>query len=336
MTPLSFPLLHNVFPITNTECYSKWPSWGYYRAPRLQKVHRYDPVVFNYPEGDTTLKTKDYSLDYYNLLKKQPPELRENVRKGLLAANKNRLTIRPVDKRDHYIKRCVGIPGDTIQVKAGILYVNGKESPKIAGVQHEYQLIPNPNKHIIASNIAERYNCTVAGTEPNGNLRLFTNVDEAARMKAEMTDLLSDVKLYHEDEGVINFGLGGFKFPYNHELYKWNDDFYGPIWIPKKGTTVQLSMNNIELYMRIITAYEGNTLEIKDSQFFINGKPTTEYTFKMDYYWMMGDNRHNSADSRSWGFVPDDHIVGKPLFVWLSIGDKGIRWNRMFMSATKK
>ena len=95
-------------------------------------------------------------------------------------------------------------------------------------------------------------------------------------------------------------------------------------------------MNNIQLYMRIITAYEGNTLEIKDSQFFINGKPTTEYTFKMDYYWMMGDNRHNSADSRSWGFVPDDHIVGKPLFVWLSIGDKGIRWNRMFMSATKK
>lgn len=332
MTPVSFPLLHNVFPITGTECYTKWPKWGYLRAPALQKVERYDPVVFNYPEGDTTLKTKDYGQDYHNILKAQAPEKREQIRQSILASSKSRLAIRPVDKRDHYIKRCVGIPGDSIEVIGGILYVNGQEAPKITGVQNEYRLIPNQGKHIIASNIESRYNCTIAGMEADGSLRLFTNVDEAARMKSEMTDLLSNVALFaaekEENSGSI--------FPYNHTKYRWNNDFYGPIWIPKKGTSVQLSMNNIELYQRIITAYEGNTLEIKNGQFFIDDKPATEYTFKMNYYWMMGDNRHNSADSRSWGFVPEDHIVGKPLFVWLSIGNKGIRWNRLFMSATKK
>jgi len=331
MTPFSFPLLHNVLPITGGECYSKWPKWGYHRAPALQKVHRYDPVVFNYPEGDTTLKTPNYSEDYYNQLKRiHDTDQREKTRASMKAAFKNRIITRPVDKRDHYIKRCVGLPGDSIEVRDGDLYVNGQVPPTIKGVQHEYYLRAKQGKFIDISYIKKNYPCTLDPRSQSTEAIVHTSPELAARMQKELSPLLDTMFRRVATKGEIdNNGM----FPYNHAIYPWNNDYYGPIWIPKKGVKVTLSMKNIELYQRIIVAYEGNTLEIKDGGFKINGVPTNEYTFKMDYYWMMGDNRHNSADSRSWGFVPEDHVVGKPLFVWFSHDGWNVRWNRIFMSA---
>lgn len=334
MTPISFPLLHNVLPITGKECYMIWPQWPYRRAPRIQSVHRYDPVVFNYPEGDTTLKTTNYGEDYYNVLKKIPDlKEREDIRAKMKLNLKDRITVRPVDKRDHYIKRCVGLPGDTIEVRDGDLYVNGQPSPLIKGVQNEYFLRAKSGKLIDIAYIKKNYAITSDPRSRADVAIVHTSPEQAEKMKKDLAPVLDTFFRVLADKGELD--ENGI-FPYNHEIYRWNNDHYGPIWIPKKGTKVTLSMKNIELYLRIITAYEGNKLEIKDGQFKINGVPTNEYTFKMDYFWMMGDNRHNSADSRSWGFVPDDHIVGKPLFIWFSHEGWNIRWNRLFKSALGK
>jgi len=334
MTPLSFPLLHNVMPVTGWECYLPWMSWKYKRAPALQKVERYDPVVFNYPEGDTTLKTPNYGDDYYNQLKRVPAgEKRASYRQNMLNYYRDKITYRPVDKRDHYIKRCVGVPGDSIEVRAGILYVNGRQAPWFDGVQNEYWLIPQEGKQIDIQYIKSKYQIT-EDPRSQGTLGIVhTSPAIAEKMKSDLSSILDTffMKISSAQE-LDNNGI----FPYNHQLYPWNNDYYGPIWIPKKGLKVRLSMNNIELYERIITAYEGHSLEIKNGEFSIDGKPSSEYTFGQNYYWMMGDNRHNSADSRSWGFVPEDHVVGKPLFIWFSLEGSKIRWERIFKSASCK
>lgn len=335
MTPLSFPLVHNTLPLIGAESYTKALNWGYHRWGGSPSVERYDPVVFNYPEGDTVIKGVPYQNDYHNLIN------RGHDRKQILKTHKDQIAIRPVDKRDHYIKRCVGLPGDEIQVKAGLLYVNGKEAQHIKGVQYHYYLIPKAGSQVDVQYIMDNY--AVSFNNYNGTIDV-QNPSMAPEVAAQ---ILKDIPAIEKLERVLSPAgqpdPGSRLFPYNNRLYPWNNDNYGPIRIPKKGETLQLSMNNIDLYKRVIAAYEGNKLEIKDGQIYINDKATNEYTLQMNYYWMMGDNRNNSADSRSWGFVPEDHIVGTPVFVWMSLKNGslfgkggGVRWERIFMWADGK
>lgn len=327
MTPISFPLVHNILPVTGGESYTTAIDWGYHRLPALQSVERFDPVVFNYPEGDSVFAIPDYSREYYNL--------KYTGQTQALAQMMQRfpVRVRPVDKRDHYIKRCVGIPNDVIEVRAGELFVNGEKAPEYKGVQYQYavytrvQLAPDRIEDDLGITFARDNNNNYYQGIVFGNptaieqLRKYPNIDSVVRMLSRPSERESKT------------------FPYS-EKYAWNIDYYGPLTIPAKGATVQLTMDNLPIYRRIIDTYEGNTLELKEGQIIINGTPTNSYTFKMNYYWMMGDNRNQSADSRSWGFVPEDHIVGKPLFVWLSFKNgvmaDGVRWNRMFMSASGK
>lgn len=347
MTPLAFPLIHNMLPFSGGESYSKAVDWGYRRAPRLQKVERYDPVVFNYPEDDTAIggleadgQPYPYPLQYHNQLKAVPPSQRKALRQKLLIKHADRLVYRPVDKRTHYIKRCVGIPGDKIQVKEGVLYVNDEEAEEIAGVQYKYNVSftdrMNPLK------LEEDYNVTfkLNGYDARGNKIADRNVAYVSpAVAAEI--VANDPTVESMTRDLRQKTYYNHAFPYNQKRFPWNIDNYGPITIPKSGTPINLSLDNIELYSRLIDAYEGNELAIKGGQIYINGEVATTYTPKLDYYWMMGDNRNNSADSRAWGFVPEDHIVGKPLFVWLSLkngslrgSNGGVRWSRFFMGAS--
>lgn len=340
MTPIAFPLIHNMMPFTGGESYSTALQWGYSRAPKIQNVERYDPVVFNYPEDDTSYgglneegMMVDYGVQYHNLLKVVPPSQREAKRQQLLISGADKLVVRPVDKRTHYIKRCVGIPGDKIEVRAGVLFVNDKEAEDIKGVQYEY-LLSGQGVNTLSLDLEEEYNITFA-KNPYGQ-----PIFPIAYMHPDAAKNIA--KLQGVDKIERRLRPQGFDpgvFPYNGDLFPWNIDYYGPITIPAAGTPITLSPQNIDLYSRLIAAYEGNKLELKNGKIFINGQETTSYTPKMNYYWMMGDNRNNSADSRSWGFVPEDHIVGKPLFIWLSLKngslrDGGVRWERLFMGAS--
>jgi signal peptidase I len=347
MTPLAFPLIHNMLPFSGGESYSKAVAWDYRRAPKLQNVERYDPVVFNYPEDDTAVggleangQPFDYGRQYHNQIKSVPPQERAALRRKLLINYADRLVYRPVDKRTHYIKRCVGIPGDKIEVRAGVLYVNDKEADEIKGVQYEYSVSFENSMNPIE--LEEKYPITfrVRGFDGQGNRVVDRNI--AYVPPAVAADIIAnEPTIKSMTRNLLPKGLYGGSFPYDQKRFSWNIDHYGPITIPERGKTLNLSLDNIALYTRLIAAYEGNELAIKDGKIYINGAVATTYTPKLDYYWMMGDNRNNSADSRAWGFVPEDHVVGKPLFVWLSLKngslrgpDGGVRWERLFMGAS--
>jgi signal peptidase I len=345
MTPLAFPLIHNMLPFSGGESYSKAVDWDYRRAPKIQNVERYDPVVFNYPEDDTAVGGLEpdgqpfyYGDQYHNQLKEAAPENRKALRQQLKIKYADRLVYRPVDKRTHYIKRCVGIPGDKIEVKEGVLYVNDEVGEDVKGVQYEYLLVGSGVNNFNVPALEETYKVTFYRDTRNRNKILesiaYMHPDVAQQMIKDLPGL------DRAERRLKPKGYGG-TFPYNGKKYPWNIDNYGPIMIPQRGAMIDLSLDNIEIYTRLIAAYEGNELAIKDGQIYINGEVATTYTPKLDYYWMMGDNRNNSADSRMWGFVPEDHIVGKPLFVWLSLKNGslrgpngGVRWERFFMGAS--
>ncbi len=320
MTPLSFPFVHHSMPMTNSTVKSFSEAWErpYFRMKGYRTIKNNDVVVFNFPEGDTVC-VENQAPSYYQLCRAMG---RDNVWKRYTVIH------RPVDKCENYIKRCVGIPGDSLQVINGQLYVNGHPQVKAGHIQYMYYIITdgtniNPmalQKLGVAHDDMRMVQHGVyeipLTEEVAKRIRTFNIVKKVERLNAGDAD----------DSGEV--------FPQD-SLYKWNVDNYGPIWIPKKGVTVDLTLANLPFYRRIINVYENNILEVKDSSIYINGELAKSYTFKMDYYWMMGDNRHNSLDSRYWGFVPEDHIVGRASLIWLSLDKdlpfpKNIRFRRMF------
>ncbi len=258
--------------------------------------------------------------DYYYQLGRE--YLKENPQ------NFGEIISRPVDRRENYVKRCVGLPGQTLEIKDRIIYLDGKANKEPDNVQYRYLV---KTKRPIPDDLAHEL-----GISKEDMMMYYTdasvyNMPLTEKAKA---GLLARKDIVVSIENTPADDAGGL-YPLN--MYKnWTTDNYGPVWIPKKGETVKLTIENLPVYERPIHVYEGNELAVKDGKIYINGKETDEYTFKMDYYWMMGDNRHNSADSRFWGFVPEDHVVGKPIFIWLSLdNDRGwldgkIRWNRLF------
>ena len=352
-TPLTMPLTQHTLPVIECKSYIDWPHWDYRRVKGLGNVKLNDIVVFNYPAGDTICTELPYQTEYYRLAydygqmlyteKYGNPDfstmsdtliydlyqkvyamgsayLRENGQ-GLKMGT---ISTRPTDRRENYVKRCVGLPGQTLQIKDHIVYLDGKANKEPDNVQYSYYV---KLKQSIPEEVMQEYGIS---TEQLRDLNQFGTMPltQAAKKGLESrTDIVESIRL-NTDAPV------GEVYPRNGNT-GWTRDNYGPIWIPAKGKSIKLNMQNIAIYERPIRAYEGNELKVENGKIFINGKETDEYTFKLDYYWMMGDNRHNSADSRYWGFVPEDHIVGKPIFVWWSSdpdrsGFGGVRWNRLF------
>ncbi|WP_299222012.1 signal peptidase I [uncultured Alistipes sp.] len=319
-TPLSFPFVHHTMPFSQTrKSFSEAIRWPYHRLRGLGRIERDDVVVFNFPAGDTVL-VENQTATYYDVLRSYQTSLGpEEGRKEL----ERQFTVisRPVDKRENYIKRCVALPGDTLRIVDGDVWVNGTQQRPIEGVERTYTVYA---KSPLTQYALERLGIT----EYSGNGSVYhMNLTEKAAEELRRLDNVTSVYRYL-------YPLNGEVFPQWADE-RWSQDNYGPIWIPQKGATVALSTENLPLYRRIIEAYEGHTLAVDGKRILIDGEPAAEYTFAMDYYWMMGDNRHNSADSRFWGFVPEDHIVGKASFVWLSLEagrsfPANIRWERIF------
>ncbi len=317
MTPVAFPFAHHTMPILGTKAYWDGVQWKYRRLPGLQDIKRNDVVVFNFPEGDTVaLEAQDDN--YYQM------QLRGDSRETI----HNRFTIvsRPVDKRENFIKRCVAIAGDTISMKKGLAIVNGKPEPLVGTGGFAYHVEFN-TEDVNLKLFEDMGFRTDATALPNvyrfeGTPDLVKELKKSPYVKSVTEELMPE----NEFDVLI--------FPHDKNR-AWNLDNFGPIIVPKKGWTVKLDSLTMPLYERCIRVYEGNTLQKQGNDWIINGQKADHYTFKMDYYWMMGDNRHQSADSRYWGFVPADHIVGKALFIWMSLDSEKsflnkIRWNRLF------
>jgi len=324
-TPLSLPLVHNTTPVLNIPSYVEWLKWDYRRMPGRSKVKADDIVVFGFPHGDTVL-AQEPMQDYYTIA-------RLNGRAQTIRYY-GPLIVRPTDKKDNYVKRCIAIAGDTIEIRNGRAWRNGQPEPEKKGIQYSY--IVQTNGTPINTKTLEKLDISVKEAVYDNRFAAYTRIfltDENAEKIKALPNVVSAVQnndVYPPDapdmQGVI--------FPFT-DNYLWTRDNFGPLWIPAKGATVNLTLENLPLYERIIGVYEHNDLRVADSVIYINEQAANSYTFKMDYYFMMGDNRHNSLDSRYWGFVPEDHVVGSPAMVWFSTDQnkpfpKNIRWKRLF------
>ncbi len=316
MTVAMFPLLHNTIPGIGSESYLEKPALPYFRLPALESIDRNEPIVFNWPVGDSVYLSPIRSYTAQQV--RSNPDVANEVRNA-------KLITRPIDKKDHYIKRCIAIGGDSLEIRDRQVYINGAVVENPDHLQFMYR--------IDATNINWGKVEEMGIKVPAGNKVGPYFLDDEQIQKIKSLDPSANVQLV--DVSAYSSGL----FPFDTQHFNWTVDNYGPIYIPKKGATVSLTPETIALYRRVIDVYENNDYEEKNGQYIINGVPSVTYTFQQDYFWAMGDNRHNSEDSRAWGFVPHDHIVGKPLFIWFSTKDgnmaNGINWNRIFTSAYK-
>ncbi len=352
-TPLSMPLTQHTMPLVNVKSYIEWPHWDYRRVKGLGNVKLNDIVVFNYPAGDTLVNEERYSAnDYYQMVYSFGEQLLEQNGQSVDVRQLNVLQqrsyfgkvyalgrsyiqntpaeygdiiSRPVDRRENYVKRCVGLPGQTLQIKNRIVYLDGKANKEPDNVQYTYKM---KLKGELPENLIDELGITNEDLLSYNQSGLIPLTRKAYETLKNRKDIVQSISI--NTEATV-----GDLYPLN-AVTGWTRDNYGPVWIPAKGKSIGLTLKNLPVYERCIKVYEGNDLKVDDKgNIFINGKLAKSYTFKMDYYWMMGDNRHNSADSRYWGFVPEDHVVGKPIFVWWSHspdhpGFQGIRWNRLF------
>ena len=330
-TPLHFPLAQN--ELFGCKSYIEKPQLEYHRLKGLRNVERGDIVVFNFPAGDTVC-VDEPNPDYYT-------QVWENGRDAVWANHE--VIYRPVDRRDNYVKRCLGLPGETLKIVGGKVYINGRAIPEPKNVQYNYAVKINgkgPDYDFLTEELGianEDIGRNVTQDPLTGAQYISTEIylPLTASMKAQLEkcNWVTSVNRvqYGPAEGLLTYPVG--------VDYGWTHNDYGPIWIPKKGASIDLNEKNLQLYGRCIKDYERANLEVKGGKAYIDGKPASKYTFKMDYYWMMGDNRDNSLDSRFWGFVPEDHIVGTPMFVIVSFDkDRGwtegkIRWDRVFIDA---
>ena len=337
MTIAMVPLLHNRIPVLDRESYLTSPSLDYHRLPALQNIKRNRPIVFNWPVGDSIYLTKSRSYTV-NQIKRNPDWLKYDRELPGKVRNKEVIT-RPVDKKDHYIKRCVAIAGDSLQIIDGDIHINGEKIVQAKHKQFAYQVTLPPGDPVnrkrldkLGIDYGDKYG-TRGKIFQNGQTdRLCLDLEQVAALKS----MYKGVQIVREPQPPAPLKL----FPHDPANFPdWSVDNFGPIYIPQAGATTTLTQENIALYRRIIANYEGNELSVRPDGIYINGTKADSYTFKQNYYWAMGDNRHNSEDSRMWGYVPEDHIVGKPLFVFFSTKEgslgNGINWDRVFMSANK-
>lgn len=341
MTPITFPFTHHTLPLTtSTPSFVNWFSQPYRRLPGFGTPQRGDAVVFNFPEGDTVVANFQ-NQSYYQLV-------RDYGRKNVWNANYRQWNLvdgrpqkvpmggvlaRPTDKQENYIKRCVAIAGDSLEVRDGYVWVNGEkqEVPPQAQYAYEFKLRDRFNTKVLKEQLDINPD-DVQQIGPN-EVSIPLSADVAEKLKG-FGNVIGMTRQNHPRGYSNEYHKDPF-FP-NDARFDWSEDNYGPIWIPKAGTTIDLTTDNLPLFRRLIEVYEGHDLEVKGTDIHIDGVKTSTYTIEQDYYWLMGDNRHRSQDSRFWGYVPHDHVVGKAVLVWLTVDPQnggfpaGIRWRRLF------
>lgn len=309
MTTVAMPMVHDTIPLTKRKSYLTWPQLPYFRLPGFQTINRTDIVVFNWP-ADTVYKFRD--------------------RSGLRVD-------KPIDKKSNYVKRCVGVPGDSLSIKDGLVYINGKELilPERAKPQFSYNVVLDGKTPIDFEYLFKDMDITDGAGFLNQQTRDTLFISALTAAGAERLKQVPGITAVNR---IISKNVEDGIFPH---INKWNRDNFGPIYIPQKGKTIALNLETLPFYKTIITDYEKKDLKVNGNEIRINGKVATTYTFDQNYYWMMGDNRHNSEDSRYWGYVPENHIVGKPIFIWMSIdginGPKSnwkVRWDRVFTTVS--
>ncbi len=368
MTPVSIPFFHNAIPGGLTNSYVEWFSLPYMRTPGFGKVERFDPVVFNFPNGDTVLIDPYYvGHNYYELLRNEAITMaggnvdlylsdkakydamaRNNFNEKLICKScrentpggRGNLKIggtrhRPLDKKEMYIKRCIGLPWETLEVRDGQVYINGSAIENKVGMMWNHLIsVSSPSAISKLQREFGKLNSEIQMANQDGNLLLVPlTADEANKMRGMSSDFPAVVQF---QDTTSDHSLSIYPNSADYPFSEWTSDRFGPLTIPAEGMTIEMSHDAFVRYGRVIGAYEGNSIQEKDGKIFINGQEAATYTFKQNYYFMMGDNRHHSADSRFWGFVPEDHIVGKAVFTWFSKenmdyhGSNKIRWDRIF------